>query len=133
MAWARALWLFGAALVACGFALLLCLGALILWPGIADPLLALLPKGPPSWLTSLRIAVSLAVLGVALGALGVLVTARQAGRIDAERRRAEDRLRRRHVYRESSLREPFIGPGTAAGIHAAQPEKNALAAHRGPR
>jgi hypothetical protein len=133
MSWARTLWLFGAVLVACGFAVLGCLGALILWPGLADALLTLLPEGPPSWLTSLRIAVALAVVGVALGALGVLVTGRQAARMDAERRRVEDRLRRVHVYRDSSRREPFIGGRSAAGIHPAEAEKNALAGHRASR
>ena len=67
-------------------------------------------------LTSLHSAMALGVLGVAVGSLGVLVARRQADRISVERRGAEDRLRRAHLYRSEGRIEPFIGPGSGAGM-----------------
>ncbi|HEX6265438.1 MAG TPA: hypothetical protein VFZ81_00915 [Burkholderiales bacterium] len=138
---ARAVWLFGTGLVIAGLLLLLYFVALLFWqfatpgsqtlgavlqfvdrsllrPGIVDPVLGLLPA--PAWLTSLHIAMAAALLGVALGSLGMLIVRWQAARISVERRRVQDRLRRVHQYRDASRLEPFFGPGTAAGTDDAQ-------------
>jgi ABC-type Fe3+ transport system permease subunit len=135
----RAVWLFGAGLVVAGLLLLLNLVALLFWqfgtsksealgatlrfvdhsllrPAIVDPVLTLLPEVPPAWLTSLHIAMVVALLGVALASLGVLIARRQTARISVEKRRVEDRLRRVHQYRDATRLEPFIGPGTDAGM-----------------
>ena len=140
---ARAVWLFGAGLVIAGLLPLLYLAALLFWqfatpgsrvlgavvrfvdqsllrPGIADPVLSLLPQLPPAWPTSLHIAMAAALLGVALGSLGMLIARWQAVRINVERRRMEDRLRRVRQYRDASRLEPYIGPGNAAGTDDAQ-------------
>ena len=136
----RAVWLFGAGLVVAGLLLLLNFVALLFWqfgtpksealgatlrfvdhsllrPAIVDPVLTLLPEVPPAWLTSLHIAMVVALLGVALGSLGVLIA--RSARISVEKRR-ENRLRRVHQYRDAARLEPFIGPGTDAGMDEAR-------------
>jgi hypothetical protein len=137
----RAVWLFGAGLVVAGLLLLLNFVTLLFWqfgtsksealgvtlrfvdhsllrPAIVDPVLTLLPEVPPTWLTSLHIAMVVALLGVALGSLGVLIA--RSARISVEKRRVEDRLRRVHEYRDAARLEPFIGPGTDAGMDEAR-------------
>jgi hypothetical protein len=137
----RAVWLFGAGLVVAGLLLLLNFVTLLFWqfgtsksealgatlrfvdhsllrPAIVDPVLTLLSEVPPTWLTSLHIAMVVALLGVALGSLGVLIA--RSARISVEKRRVEDRLRRVHEYRDAARLEPFIGPGTDAGMDEAR-------------
>ena len=111
----RLIWLFGAALVACGLLLLSALAGFVARPAIAAPLLELLSALPPAWRSPLHVAAALAASGVGLGALGVLITRRQAGRLRRERMREQDRLRRVHVYRAEARREPYIGPGLHDG------------------
>jgi hypothetical protein len=94
---ARAFWLAGMALAAAGFVLLLSPAALLVWAGEVR-----------------YAAMAAALAGVTLGSLGVVVVRRQAARIAAEKRRAEDRLRRVHLYRDSARREPFIARDTDA-------------------
>lgn len=94
---ARALWLVGMALAAAGFLLLLSPAALLVWAGEVR-----------------YAALAAALAGVTLGALGVFIVRRQAARIADEKRRAEDRLRRVHLYRDSARREPFIARETDA-------------------
>lgn len=94
---ARALWLVGMALAAAGLLLVLSPVALLAWAGEGR-----------------YVALAAALAGVTLGSLGVFVVRRQAVRIAVEKRRAEDRLRRVHQYRESGRREPFIGRDTDA-------------------
>jgi hypothetical protein len=135
----RAVWLFGAGLVVAGVLLLLNLAALLFWqfgvfksealgaalrfvdhsllrPAIVDPLLTLLPKVPPARVTSLHLAMAVALLGVALGSLGVLIARGQTARIRVDKMRMQDRLRRVQGYRDAARLEPFIGPGTIAGM-----------------
>lgn len=124
---ARMGWLLGAGLVLAGFLLLLCFVALALRQLGAlqtEALVAALSFGdsllqplqlPQAWLTDLRIGLALAMLGVAVAALGVLITRWQSRVIEVERERREDRLRRVQLYRESARREPYIGSGTEAG------------------
>jgi ABC-type Fe3+ transport system permease subunit len=125
-------WLFGAGLVVAGLLLLLNFITLLFWqfgtsksealgatlrfvdhsllrPAIVDPVLTLLPKLPPAWLTSLHIAMVVALLGVALGSLGILISRWQTARISVE-------LRRVRQYRDADRLEPFIGPGTVADM-----------------
>lgn len=132
--WARTVSLLGGALVFAGIALLLYLFALLFFrygapdnvilrlvlEAVDQSLLALAtgitPGVPDAWLTSMNLAVAGAVLGAMLGWLGMFVASRQAARIEAERRRAADRLRRVHAYRDSARVEPFIGPGAEVGV-----------------
>lgn len=92
---ARALWLAGMLLAAAGLAVLA--GAIAL---AYLQLYATLP-----------VAAGFAMLGVALGSLGVLLVRRQAERLRLERMRREDRLRRVRLYREAARQEPCLGEG----------------------
>lgn len=94
---ARALWLVGMALAAAGLVLLLSPAALLIWAG-----------------ESRYAAMAAALAGVTLGSLGILIVRRQAARIAAEKRRAEDRLRRVHLYRDGARREPLSARDTDA-------------------
>jgi hypothetical protein len=97
MLMARALWLVGMVLAAAGFVLALSPAALLVWAGEVR-----------------YAALAAALAGVTLGSLGVFIVRRQAARIAAEKRRAEDRLRRVHLYRDNARREPFIARDTDA-------------------
>ncbi|HEX6318501.1 MAG TPA: hypothetical protein VFZ84_06475 [Burkholderiales bacterium] len=124
MSRAKTLWLFGTGLVGAGFVLLLYFLVVIAWKagafrseavgavvGFVDQsLIFLLPAPPLAAPTSLQVGMFLALVGVVLGSTGVLIAQRQAERISLEKRRAEDRLRRVHLYRQSARAEPFIGP-----------------------
>ena len=119
---ARAGWLFSAGLMALGVLAVLNLFAFVVWRFggvqspvlnvVVEPLLELVALLPPTRLTALHAAAALALVGVALGLLGVLVARRQAARIGLEKQRAQDRLRRVHLYRDDGRREPFIGTGS---------------------
>ncbi len=116
---ARTAWLFSAGLIALGLVFVLNLAAFVVWRfgGVQSPLLNatveptlhLVPLIEPAGLTGLQVAMALALAGVVLGVLGVLLARRLAARIDVEKRRAQDRLRRVHLYRESARVEPYIG------------------------
>ncbi|HEX2198215.1 MAG TPA: hypothetical protein VHG88_06295 [Burkholderiales bacterium] len=113
---ARTAWLFSAALIALGFLSLLNLAAFVVWRfgGVNSPLLnatvePTLDLVPLLDLAGLQVAFALAAAGVGLGFLGVLLARRVAARIDLEKQRAQDRLRRVHLYRESARVEPYLG------------------------
>lgn len=133
---AGAVRLSGAVLVIAGLSLLLYFVAFLFWefgasrnevlgailqfvehsllrPGFVDPVLRLLPGVPPSLVTSLHVAMVLSLPGVVLGSLGVLIVRRQRAQISVEQMRAEDRLRRVHLYRDDGRLEPFIGPANS--------------------
>jgi hypothetical protein len=117
---AKALWLFGAALVVAGLCLLLYFVALLFWElgAFRNEILGAVLRpvdyallGSPAWLTRLHIGMAIAVLGVAVGSSGVVMVRRQSTRISVERMRLEDRLRRTNLYGDDGRLEPFIGPG----------------------
>jgi hypothetical protein len=94
---ARAARLFGIALALAGFL-----------PAVSFVGRALLPheNAALAWLPLLPNELALAVLGVALMALGVLIARRQGHVLDAARQRREDAARRVHQYRAEARVEP---------------------------
>ena len=128
---ARAVWLFGIALVLAGVLPVLYFIALLFWqsskPGSAfldatlsfvdrsllgaakvGPVLDVLPQFASAWLTGLQIKlVVLVVLGVVLTALGGLIARRKMAVIRLEKWQRQDQLRRVQRYRDSSRLEPF--------------------------
>jgi hypothetical protein len=114
---ARMLWAIGAGLAMAGSAgLLYFIAALSARFGLFS-----LPVPMPG----LHVATAAGLLSAALACVGALVARRQAERIREDRRRAADRLRRVHLYREDARREPFLGE--------AHGESNPLAGRRAAR
>ncbi|MGH8668352.1 MAG: hypothetical protein ACREUN_00935 [Burkholderiales bacterium] len=130
----RTVWLFGIGLVLAGFLGLAYFVAHLVWqfgasgnevlgatlrfmdqsllrPGIVAPVVEWLPQIPPALLTTLNIAMAVAVAGIGLAALGLFIAGWQDAMLDEERRQRENRLRRVQIYRDSGRVEPFIGPG----------------------
>lgn len=99
------------------------LPAALLFDGQAAP--RFLPEAPAAWVAALRawpqlmellgrmhVGLLFALPGALLGGLGAFMVIRQRDLVRLERQRAEDRLRRVPLYRDSARREPFIGPAS---------------------
>jgi hypothetical protein len=97
------------------------LPAALLFDGQAGP--RFVPELPAAWLAMLQawppimeilqrlhIGLLFALPGALLGGLGAYMVVSQRNILRLELQRAEDRLRRVAVYRESARREPYIGP-----------------------
>jgi hypothetical protein len=118
---ARAIRLFGAALVFAGFL------AVLLFVG--HSLVPAAKQFAPAWLTAdlslavrgMRIGLDLglifAVLGVGAMALGAVIVRSQTASLDALKERQGDRLRRVPLYRDDKV-EPYIGSGFGPGKDA---------------
>jgi hypothetical protein len=128
---ARAAWLFGACLVLAGFVpVALFVGAALLPPPQAAPVLQLLPEMPPeimtraeNFLQKRRIGwrpsphhagLPFAALGLLFMMAGGAIARRQRFVLDAVKARRQDAFRRAQHYRASQRAEPTFGAAMTA-------------------